>query len=369
MSGVILIVNRAFVREVLNTSGAVTLVIVCIFLSVRVLGFLREAAQGSLPVDSVLILVGLKTISYLDVILPLMLFIALLMVLGRWVRDNEMAVLAACGISLTNFLRPLLVLILVVGSLVALLSLYLTPTAVRKGFQIEQEFRDRSEIAGVIPGIFIETRRGRGVYFVEQFHRDEDRYENIFVYKSSFKREGVVVAKYGFKRVDELTGDEFLILKNGTRYEGNPGEPDYRIVDFETYALRIEHRHKLPPVLPVKARPTSIIYKDDHPELVGEFHWRVAKIVSVPILAIFALAFTMISSRQRRLANTIMAFVVYFLYTNALATSVGRLRSGKLDPDIGLWPIHAAATLIAVILLYRRSQNMTLLPRFRLRRT
>lgn len=345
-----------------------TLVIICIFLSVRVLGFLREAAQGSLPVDSVLILVALKTISYLDVILPLMLYIAMLMVLGRWVRDNEMTVLAACGVSLAQFLKPVLVLIIIVGALVASLSLYLTPLAVRKGWQIEQEFRNRSEIAGVIPGIFIETRRGRGVYFVEQFHRDADRYENIFVYKSSFNREGVVVAKYGFKRVDELTGDEFLILKNGTRYEGNPGQPDYRIVDFETYALRIESRNQIPPIEPVKARPTNIIYGDDVPELVGEMHWRIAKVISVPILAIFALGFTVINPRQRRLTSMIMAFVVYFIYTNALATSVGRLRSGKLDPDLGLWGVHAVALVLALILLYRRSRNLSMLPRLRLRR-
>lgn len=355
-------------REVLNTSGAVTVVIVCIFLSVRVLGFLREAAQGSLPVESVLVLVALKTISYLDVILPLMLFIALLMVLGRWVRDNEMTVLAACGISLSQFLKPVTVLIVIVGALVALLSFYLTPLAHYKGWQIEQEFRNRSEIVGVIPGIFIETRRGRGVYFVERFLPDADRYENVFVYKSSFNREGVVVAKYAFKRVDELTGDDFLILKNGTRYEGNPGEPDYRIVDFETYALRIESRASIPTIMPVKARATSIIYGDDHPELVGELHWRIAKVVSVPILAVFALAFTVANPRQRRLMSMIMALGVYFMYTNALATLVGRLRSGKLDPDVGLWGVHAVALLLGLILLYRRSRNLPLLPRIRLRR-
>ncbi|MDH3281215.1 MAG: LptF/LptG family permease, partial [Gammaproteobacteria bacterium] len=133
-----MIVSRALVREVLYTSGAVTVVIVSIFFVVRMLGFLKEAAQGDIPVESVLILVLLKLISYLDVIIPLMLYIAILMVLGRWSRDNEMTVLAACGIGLGNLLQPLAVLAALTAGLVATFSFYLGPLAVRAGHAIEQ---------------------------------------------------------------------------------------------------------------------------------------------------------------------------------------------------------------------------------------
>ena len=125
-----MIINRALIREVMHTSGAVTLVIVTIFLVVRMLGFLKAAAQGDIPIESVLVLLALKMVGYLDVILPLMMYLAILMVLGRWHRDNEMTVLAACGVGLSNFIKPLSVLVLFVGGIVALFSFYLTPQSV-----------------------------------------------------------------------------------------------------------------------------------------------------------------------------------------------------------------------------------------------
>ncbi len=357
-----MIINRALIREVVYTSGAVTVVIVSIFLVVRVLGFLKEAAQGDIPVESVLVLVFLKLISYLDVIIPLMLYIAILMVLGRWNRDNEMTVLAACGIGLGNFLRPLAVLAASTAALVALFSFYLGPLSVRAGHAIEQEFKQRSEISGVIPGVFMETRSGGGVYFVERYDRDAGRYENVFVYKSSFNKEGVVVAKYGFQRVDELTGDPFLILRNGTRYEGNPGEPNYRILDFETYALRIEQRNRRSTALPVKGRPMAELIRSDHPQLVSEWNWRISKVIVVPILALFALVFSHVNPREGRMFGMILAFLTYFLYSNVLGFGVALMKKGKLEGGWGLLAIHAVFLLVALYFLMRRSRNLPFLP-------
>ena len=102
-----MIINRALVSEVLRSSVAVTVVIVSIFMVVRLMSFLQAAADGVVPVDAVLILVSLKMLAYLDVILPLMFYIALLMVLGRWYRDNEMTVLASSGFGITKLIKPL----------------------------------------------------------------------------------------------------------------------------------------------------------------------------------------------------------------------------------------------------------------------
>jgi len=362
-----MIINRAMVAEVLRTSGAVTMVIFSIFLVMRALGFLQQAARGDLPVDSVLILLVLKLIAYFDVILPLMLYIAILMVMGRWSRDNEMAVLSACGVSLFNFLKPLLVLALIMGTIVAAFSFYLTPQANMMGWKLEQEYRNRDEISGVVPGVFMETRRGQGVYFVERYDKEAERYEEVFVYKSSFGKEGVVVSKYAFQRVDELTGDKFLVLTNGTRYEGQPGQPDYRIVDFETYALRIEPKETVPTQGPVKARPTTVIAGDPHPALVSEWHWRISKVVVVPVLALFALTFSFVPPRQNRLPGMIMAFLIYFLYTNLLGFGVAMISKGRLSGEVGLWWIHLGFLLLGAVLFYRRARNLPLVPVPRLR--
>ena len=83
-----MILRRAFAREVLSTSVAVTLIMLTIFIVVRALGFLRQAAEGMIPVGSIFLLLLLKLMTYMDAILPLMVFVAILMVLDRWSRDN-----------------------------------------------------------------------------------------------------------------------------------------------------------------------------------------------------------------------------------------------------------------------------------------
>ena len=122
-----MILRRALAREVLLTSFAVTAVIFCIFVVVRVLGFLRQAAEGIIPVDSIFVLLFLKVIAYMDVILPLMMFVAMLLVLGRWSRQNELTIMAVSGLGLSHLLRPVVFLILVGALTVGSFSMVVGP--------------------------------------------------------------------------------------------------------------------------------------------------------------------------------------------------------------------------------------------------
>ena len=361
------IIHRALIREVLRTSAAVTLVMLSIFMAVRFVGFLRQAADGFIPIDSVLILLSLKLVTYMDVILPLMSYVAILMVLARWNRDNEMTVISACGIGLGSFLKPLAVLFLVMGSLVAMFSMYLSPLAVRAAGNIEQEYRNRSEMSGIVPGVFTETRRGRGVYFVESFDAEADRYRKIFVYGSAFDREGVVVAASGYRYVDPESNDEFLVLQDGTRYEGNPGEPDYRIVEFESYAVRIRDRGRASAVIPVKGMTTQEVYASDNRLLITEWYWRLSKPVSLPVLMIFALALSNVNVRRSRLPSMMLAFLIYFLYTNLVGFMVAAMKKETIEPGWGLWWVHGLFFAVAAYFLYRRHRNKPLVPALRLR--
>ena len=184
-----MILRRALAREVLITSAAVTAVIFCVFLVVRVLGFLRQAAEGVIPVDSIFLLLFLKVIAYMDVILPLMMFVATLLVLGRWSRDNELTIMAASGLGLSHLVRPAAFLVLVGTIIVGSFSILVGPMAVRSVGALEHELKTRTDIIGVSPGVFTETRAGRGVYFVERVNKETDQYEGIFAWGSEGGKE------------------------------------------------------------------------------------------------------------------------------------------------------------------------------------
>jgi lipopolysaccharide export system permease protein len=357
-----MIIHRSLIQEVLRTSLVVTVIVVSIFLVLRVMGFLSQAAEGIIPVDSVLILVSLKMVAYLDVMLPLMFYIAILMVMGRWYKEHEMAILSSAGLSLLDLLKPLFFLVLIVASLVALFSFWLTPLSLAKGYQIENEYRQRNDIAGVIPGIFIESKTGNAVYFVEKYNKEVGQYENVFLYKNAFNREGVVVADRATQVLDQETGDEFLVLLDGSRYEGEPGTPEYRVIDFERYALRIETKQKPLSSLPIRARNNAEISSSDNPRMKGEWYWRIAKVFLVPILAVFALALSYVDSRGGKSGGMVIAFVVYFVYSNLLNYTVALVQKGQAQTPFLIWLTHVAFALLAMFFLYRRNQNLTLIP-------
>ena len=357
-----MIIHRSLIKEVLRTSLVVTVIVISIFLVLRVMGFLSQAAEGIIPVDSVLILVSLKMIAYLDVMLPLMFYIAILMVMGRWYKEHEMAILSSSGLSLVDLLKPLLLLIIIVASLVALFSFWLTPLSLAKGYQIENEYRQRNDITGVIPGIFVESKTGNAVYFVEKYNKEAGEYENVFLYKNSFNREGVVVAERATQVLDQETGDEFLVLLDGSRYEGEPGTPEYRVIDFERYALRIETKQKPLTALPVRARANAEISQSDDPRMKSEWYWRIAKVFLVPILAVFALALSYVDSRGGKSSGMFVAFVIYFVYSNILNYMVALVQKGQVQTPILIWLTHVIFAFLAMFFLYRRNQNLNLFP-------
>lgn len=359
-----MIINRSFITEVLRTALAVTFVIVSIFLVMRVMGFLSQAAEGLIPVGGVMSLVVLKMVSYLDVMLPLMFYIALIMVLNRWYSDQEMAVLASAGLGITHFLKPLGLLAIVLAGLVAFFAFYLTPLSLAMGYSLEQEYRQSNEVSGVITGKFVEAKDGNGVYFVEGYNRVTGNYEDVFVYRASFDREGVVVAKTAYRTEDEETEDQFLVLINGSRYEGTPGSPDYRVIDFEKYALRIEPQNRTKLYLPIRAKSNSELRASDDPKLKSEWYWRIAKVFTLPVLALFALALSHVDSRQGKSTGMAMAFAVYLTYFQLLGYTVAIVKKGDAATGMPIWLVHGVYFLLAIYCLYRRNYNLPLMPQF-----
>ncbi len=348
-----MIIHRSFVREVLQTVGAVMVILVSIFLAARVVNILRDAVDGVAPIESVFTLLILKLLSNFNIIIPLVLFVAILLVQNRWSRDNEMIVIKACGVSAGTFIKPASILVAIVGIITATFSLYLGPLADRISRNIEEEFRNRSDISGVVPGTFAETKSGQGVYFVEDFNEEIKQYRDVFVYNGGNK-EGVVVANNGFKTVDQQTQDEFLVLKDGTRYEGNPGDPDYAVMDFETYALRLRQNSTTKFHLPLKAIPTNKLFNSSHRSSTGELHWRIAHVLAIPIMTILALSFATSAYRQTKMPAMLVALVTYFCYINFLGFTVAMIRKGELNPHWGLYMVHVIFAAIAIFRFKRR---------------
>ena len=360
-----MILPRAFIREVLLTSSAVTLVILTIFLVVRALGFLRQAAEGMIPIDSIFLLLLLKVMTYMDVILPLMLFLAVLMVLERWNRDNETLIMLTAGFGPGYLLKPASFLLLIGVLLVGGFSFYFSPLSVRVGGAIEHDFRNNNEVSGIVAGVFTETRNVQGVYFVQRVDRETSLYEHVFAYGSDAGQDGVIIAARARQEFAE-NGDRFLVLEDGVRYEGTPGEETYRVVEFDSYILRLQLGLIPEPPIPLRGwvnRELWAKYGSYGGLARSEFHWRISKVVVLPVLILFALSLGQMGSRGKRLPALFSALAIYFCYTNFTGLAVAAMRKSELalSPVLGLWTIHGVFALVAIYLFWCRANNRPLL--------
>jgi lipopolysaccharide export system permease protein len=362
-----MIIYRALYRETVRIWLAIVIVLVAMFAFILFGHLLSRAARGEFPQVLVLGLLGLQLLRNLDILLPLALYFALLLALGRWYRDSEMAVLAACGIGLPQLLRPVLVLTGVCVALTAMLSLYLNPWAHQVSELLKYQGRQRSEVSLVVPGVFSESRETGRVLYAESVSEDGEM-QNVFVTDPRPIGLGMIVARTGRPVAAPGGGDPFIALRDGAIYDGEPGHGDYRIAHFETLNLRVEPPRGLGEPPATAALSTMELWRSGDRFARADLHWRVARPLGMLILAAFALALAYTDPRRGRAGPLIAAILVYFIYTNLLGFALALLRNQRVPEALGLWWVHGVAAAVAAYLLWRRFQNRALLPQLRWRR-
>lgn len=358
-----MIVYKAFYREATQTTLLVTLTFLTLYLVVSLVKLLSEAASGQFPAHIVFALLGLELLKNLAMILPLTIFIGLLLTMARWYRDSEITVLAACGIGLTRLLRPTFIWILAAATPVAAIAFYLAPMAALLLHKIKLQ-NTSAYAAGIIPGRFNHTRDGRAIFYVRRVGHN-GHLHHIFVSSVQFGKSGVLVAKRGYEFKDQHSGAHFLVLLDGRRYQGIPGQANYRILHYRTYALRIRRRRfaSAPTNLTRDEVPTLTLLKSANPRAIAEWQWRLAQPLSLFVLAPLALVFAYTDARRGAFAPLFVAILAYFGYVNLLSISHALLLRGQELPWLGLWWVHGLFAVLAAVLFMRRAQGKTLLPR------
>lgn len=347
------IFQGALVSEFASNGLLVFTVLLGIIVVGQLIRLLGEAVSGVVAVEGVLALLGFSAMNYLPVLLSISLFMSILLTLSRCYRDSEMIVWFSSGIGLTRWVRPVLSFAMPIVALVALLSLALSPWAMKKADEFKKKLESRDDVAAATPGMFRESKQADRVYFIENVDVGSNRVGNIFVQSEQDGKSGTMFAQQGLQETMP-NGDRFLILLNGTRYEGTPGQRDYRIVEFERYAMRID-------AVPVKqadpnlrAKPTRELLENRTPWNISELEWRIGLPVSAAILAVLAIPLSFVNPRAGRSLNLILAIVLYMLYSNMISVSNAWVGQGKLSPVAGLFGIHALMLTIAALMFYRR---------------
>jgi lipopolysaccharide export system permease protein len=354
-----MIFRRALQRELASSAGATFTVLFTILVTWTLIKVLGTAAGGKVDPSDVLALIGFAILNYLPTILTLTVFISVLAAVTRSYRDSEMVVWFASGSSLMRWIRPVLTFGLPIVALVAALSLVAAPWAALKRAEFVERFQKREDLKRVAPGQFRESSSADRVFFVERSTTGATVVQNVFV--NSRDKNGntsVVVAKEGVIESD-AKGGQYLVLSNGRRYSGTPGQADFQSMEFDRYKMRVATRV---PVLgtdtPTNALPTSALLQVENQYTRSELLARISAPIICLVLMLLAIPLGFVNPRAGSSANMILALLIFFTYLNLNKMMEKSVQRGKLEFDMAWWPLHLAAALtVAALFAWRLNVN------------
>ncbi len=353
-----MIIDRYIFREITGVWLAITLVLLLIFVGNQLVSLFDAVVAGDLNGNQVLVMLGLTVVKNLARLLPFAFFIAILVALGRMHKDSEMIALAACGVGIGRLMKTIAVLAILVMVLTASLSLLLSPWAEYKTQRLKDEAKSVTEIGGIPVGMFrsFDTSWGEGVFYVEEMDPERGRLKEVFVQMPGEHRwqQNVIAAEEGYQRIDKDTGQRYLVLVNGVRYEGIPGDAAFRIIQFQQHAVRIDARYSYRDIR-LRAQPTIELLDSGDLEEIAELQWRLAVPFSVMPLALLAVPLSRTSPRQGRYSRLFSAVLIYIIYANMLGVARTWLERGETPQMLGLWWVHGLMLLYVAFEVGRQS--------------
>lgn len=350
------IADRYLLRVVTLTWLGVLAVLLCVTVGLAVGDTLADVARGRVPSDLLVTQLGLKTLEGSIILLPLSLFLGIILAFGRLYRDQELTVLAACGLGQRGLYRPLAGLVIPLLIAITVLALWVAPWALRTSKTLLAKAASEMSVAGLQAGRFHEFASGGSVVYVGGLEAD-GTFTDAFIHIDRDGRKDIVTADSGFQYQD-ANGARYLALKDGERSEGVPGQGDYRWMKFARNDIRLPEPGEQQVITKLGALPLGEVMSGNSPHHYAEFHWRVAPIAALLVLTLLAVPLSRTTPRRGYFGNLVLAIMIYVTYANLLAIGTAWLEDDPPWRAAGLWWVHLAGFSLALWLLRNRHRRL-----------
>jgi lipopolysaccharide export system permease protein len=346
--------DRYVLREVAVSWLAVTAVLLAILVSSQLAKILGLAAENGFPRDVVFALIGLTTLQNLVVMVPIGMLLAAMLALGRLYHESEMAAVRACGVGPARLYLPVYVFALPVALMLAWLTFGIGPEARNSAEELRSKAMRDAQFGHLEPGEFRTFAEGKAVFFAER--KDANgRLTNVFVQRQVGERIEVATAAWAEQRVLDGGQTQIVVLHDGERVEGVPGQANFRRIRFV--------EHGIPVIVPEpgagrdkpERKPTSELIGSGSLRDVAELQRRISLPVMVLVLAFVAVPLAALRPREGRYARVAIAILMYFVYSNLMSAAQIWIEKGRISPVIGDWWVHLVMAMVGLMLLHRQS--------------
>jgi lipopolysaccharide export system permease protein len=356
----LMIIPRYLSKEVLQTTFAVTSVLLIIIMSGRFVKYLAEAAAGKIDASVLFAVMFYRLPGFMELILPLGFFVSILLAYGRLYTDSEMTVLFSCGVSRKQLIAWTYIPASIVMIIIATLSLWITPLGLHEAEKILAQQQARNDFETMQEARFQVSRNKSLVSYTETISDNREQLNGFFLANMNVKAGELLmtirsdVAEY---KIIEETDQRYLVLKNGTRYEGQPGTANYRITEFEEFGQHVDPKGEIVVTNnKVNRLSTLELLGSDLPDYQAALQWRLSSPLVVLIVTLLGVLFSHTNPRRGRYAMLFPAILLYLIYLVLLNSARGAVEEQRLSSAIGLWGVHFTFFILTISLLIDRQQ-------------
>ncbi len=344
-----MIINWYLLREMLKPLVAILGVLAILFTSYGAAEFLSNAVNALLPTDMIVQLVGLRTLIALEVLIPISLYFAVIMALGRMYGDSEMVSLFALGVSPVRVMGVVFVLSLSAAAVVAALSLLARPWAYQRSHELSDLAAASLNTSNMAAGTFYAGSRGDRTIFIEQRAGSSDPGHNVFV---QLKLRGVTRIIHA-RSVEPLANEGpyaglTLHFTDAHVYDlGREGAGSSLVMNVKDLFVALPNPEVEPPEYSAVAASTRELASSHSAPDVAEFQWRLSTAWSTLLLGMLGVPLSRSGPRQQRYAKIGIAILIYSGYYLLYESARTWVQNGVIPPFPGLWWVPA---LLAVVL-------------------
>lgn len=353
------IIDRYVFKELLLTWLAVAVVLMLILLSGVLARLLGDAAAGKIPNDAVWSLLTITGMQYLILLIPLSLYLGVLLNFSRLYKDNEMAAMGACGISMASLYRPLLMVAIPATAALLYLTLFIMPWVSQQAELLKIDIESRSQLTGLSAGRFNEFNQGDSTIFPQRQSDDGEHMYNVFLHKDIAKKHNQLTENIESadvtRRYKDEQGRHFILFERGRSYEGEPGRVDFRITRYEKKGIYVPDNKSTRQISRKESLEISEIWASSRADYQAEFYRRISLPIAALLLAVLALPLSYTTPRKGRYSKLGLAILIYLIYSNLLGVSETWIQKQQVNIWLGLLWAHGLAALLIVYWWLKRA--------------
>jgi lipopolysaccharide export system permease protein len=237
--------NRYILRQCFGVMIFVTAALSAAIWLAQSLRLIDLIVNRGLSIDVFLYLAALILPRFLDIVLPIGVFIAVLFTFNRLTAESELVVMRSSGLSHVALAKPVLMLAGIAFLVLMSLSVYFLPASNRAFKDLQFEIRNRFVLSLIQEGTFTTISDKLTIYVRSRDERGE--VAGLLINDSrNPQRQVTIVAERG-AFVDSPVGSR-IVMVNGNRQQFDTETRKLSLLTFESYTLDLDTLHDAPVV-------------------------------------------------------------------------------------------------------------------------